>query len=198
MRRALLPDDQVVKFRYSTQGTLNPGLGAVDTHLFSANGMYDPDVAVGGSQPRGFDQIMALYDHYVVLNARATVWFTPVATATNNYVVGVSLEDDTTAAVTLVDYAEGFRVSSGVLQSNGDAKCFKMDFSATEFFGRSKSAVLGDDQLYGTTSANPSEQAIFHLFAGPANPTEDPGSLNFYIVIDYVAQLKEHKLPTQS
>ncbi len=197
-RRCLLPDNQIIKFRYYEQLTLNPATGAVAVFVFSGNGMYDPNVTGVGMQPRGFDQIMGLYRHYAVLNSRITVKWGAVASSANNYIVGCSLRDTPTADLTLVDYAEDYRVTSDVLTLGAPSIDTGMDYSTTEFFGISRTAVLGRGNLLGTNAANPVEQAYFHIFATGLNPSEDPGSINAYVVIDYVAQLQEHTLPPQS
>jgi len=45
----------------------------IRTIEFRANGMYDPDVRVGGHQPYGFDQIMLGYGKFTVVKASMTV-----------------------------------------------------------------------------------------------------------------------------
>ena len=82
--------------------------------------------------------------------------------------------------------------------AGGDSVTTEMDFSTQEFFGLTRSEVLGRDDLRGSSSANPTEQAYFHVWTGGSNPSEDPGSINAYVIIDYVAQLQEHVLPSQS
>ncbi len=42
-------------------------------YFYRCNGMYDPDVAVGGNQPYGFDQMMTYYKHFTVIGAKMTM-----------------------------------------------------------------------------------------------------------------------------
>lgn len=61
------------KLKYSTDIQLNATAASIDVHVFSANGLYDPDVTSTGNQPRLFDQYMALYNHYTVVAAAISV-----------------------------------------------------------------------------------------------------------------------------
>lgn len=197
-RRTLLSDRQVVKFRYYETQTFNPGVGTTSVNVYSCNGLFDPNITGVGAQPRGFDQLMALYNHYVVTDARISVKWAPVATSSNNYIVGVAIRDTNTTDATPVEYAEDYRVRSGIQMNGGDSLCTTIDYNTGEFFGIRKSQVLAREDLRGGTTNNPDEQAYFHVWCAGANPSEDPGSINAYIVIDYVAQLQEHVLPSQS
>lgn len=61
---------------YSTGiGYFGKSLAAVtnNSFLFRGNGLFDPDVQVGGQQPMGFDQWAALYRHYRVIGSKITV-----------------------------------------------------------------------------------------------------------------------------
>ncbi len=66
--KSILGNRLPIKFKYQTSGTLNPGVaGVAAIQVMTANGLYDPDITGVGHQPRGFDQIMALYNHYTVV-----------------------------------------------------------------------------------------------------------------------------------
>ena len=68
--RSPVPLKMAATLLYSDQITLNPAAGTVSKHVFSANGLFDPNITGVGHQPRGFDQYMALYNHYTVIGAR--------------------------------------------------------------------------------------------------------------------------------
>ncbi|HIA02129.1 MAG TPA: hypothetical protein EYN66_09490, partial [Myxococcales bacterium] len=46
---------------------------AVLQYRFRANGMFDPQVPLGGHQPRGFDEFMDAYDMFTVLGSKISV-----------------------------------------------------------------------------------------------------------------------------
>lgn len=62
---------------FSTADAANPtGLST-----FRGNGLYDPDFAIGGAQPAGFDELMALYNRYSVKSSVAEAVFFPSSTS---------------------------------------------------------------------------------------------------------------------
>jgi hypothetical protein len=69
-----LPSTQKVMLKYSDFLSFTPN-GAPTNYIYSCNNLYDPNVTGVGHQPRGFDQLMALYDHFVVISAVAEVTF---------------------------------------------------------------------------------------------------------------------------
>lgn len=179
--------------RYADTISLNPGVGgAVNVHTFRANSLYDPDVTGIGHQPRGFDQLIALYDHYVVTNAKITVQFGAPNNETINYIVGISLQDDGTTSTDIRDYLErGYTVNTMLGSGAGASpKKLVMYSDTAKFLGRS--GVLQDSQLKGSDSGNPAETLVFHVFATSADLT-DTGAIYIYVTIDFNAWFIEPK-----
>jgi len=52
-----------VNLKYVATFTLDPG-SATDTKVFNLNGLFDPEVAIGGHQPSNFDLWMSVYNKY--------------------------------------------------------------------------------------------------------------------------------------
>ncbi len=71
----LYPPRFKARLRYFTTATLSSTSGAVASHVFSANGLYDPDITGTGHQPAGYDQVMLSYEHYTVLRSKITATF---------------------------------------------------------------------------------------------------------------------------
>ncbi len=71
-RSGLLPQGKVVSVSYFFTNTLDLAAGTHATHVYSANGAFDPDVTGGGHQPRGFDQWASLYTKYTVMSSKIT------------------------------------------------------------------------------------------------------------------------------
>lgn len=72
---SIVPDRYFVKLHYNTFETFNTAAAAAGAYVMSQNSCYDPDVTGTGHQPRGFDQLAALYNRYVVHKSRCTVAF---------------------------------------------------------------------------------------------------------------------------
>lgn len=69
------PSSTYVKMRYVETFTISPVSTVLNEHLFLANGIFDPRVAVGGHQPLGHDQWATFYNKYVVYRSHCTVNF---------------------------------------------------------------------------------------------------------------------------
>jgi len=62
-----------VKMKYSTTISLDAATGSVNSYIFRANSIFDPDYSGTGHQPSLHDLYQGLYNHYEVLNSRIVV-----------------------------------------------------------------------------------------------------------------------------
>lgn len=179
--------------RYAEKFLLNPGIaGVAGVQVFRANGMFDPNVTGTGHQPRGFDQLMALYDHFVVSAAKITVHYASQNGEAVDYIVGITTQDDGTTSTDVIDYLErGYTVNTMVAAGAGaSTKQLTMYSDTSKFLGRSD--ILSDPQLKGNAVGDPDESLIFHVFATSVDGT-DTLALNCYCTIDYNAYFIEPK-----
>lgn len=155
--------------------SLNPGAaGSAATYVFSANGVYDPNVTGAGHQPAGFDQYMALYNEYVVLGARCVVRFQN-SDGSNAQIVGLAVVDNPTTSTDYRVYIENGWCKQSFIEANGSGDAFRtlvMDVSIDKF---GKQNIYNDDVYAGTSSGNPAQQVYFHLFVTPVDQTADAG-----------------------
>lgn len=196
-RKTPVPLRFFTKLRYNGQIQLNPGAaGAADAVAIHGNSCYDPIVAAGGHQPRGFDELMAMYDHFVVIGSKITVTFQPQNTTTNTY-GGIAIRDTGTTIAIFNDYMEGGSVRSSPLSLQG-ARPTRLiaATSPRKFLGRSR--VLADPELKGSASGNPTEGFYYHIFAAASDASSDPGLIDVVFTIDYSVVLIEPKVPVQS
>lgn len=78
MDHQLLRTKQDCVLRYHESFVLNPGTAGVPSHFtFRANSCFDPNFTGTGHQPRGYDQIMAMYQYLAVREVQIEVWFQP-------------------------------------------------------------------------------------------------------------------------
>lgn len=192
-----LPKTLRVTMRYYEQFGLNPGIGTNAVYVFSGNGLYDPNITGAGHQPRGFDQLISLYDHYVVIGCHGKVSF---ATGTSGIetLVGVALRDSTVTEGFASGYIEGSQNKWTCARENGGnvAPEIEFDFNPNEFLGRSK--PLSDPDLKGDATANPVEQCYLHIWAQSADSSSDVASFACSIELIYEAILIEPKNPSPS
>lgn len=150
--------------------TINPGLGTPDTFFFSANGLFAPAITSAGHQPRGYDQIKSLFDHYTVTSSTIKVTFVSPGTQTAQFAVtcGVILSDDTVVETDQIYACENRKSAWAVLPANDETRTLYLDFDAKDFFGIS----WKDDSYKGSINANPADQAYYQIFAQPMSAVD--------------------------
>lgn len=184
------PKELRMKHRYCSTGTLSFTSGLLNTYQFRCNGMFDPDHTGTGHQPLYFDQLTAIYDHFIVRNSKITL---RAACPTTNAVpvsVGIFINDDTTVTPsTLQNCAE---ISSSVyktLNTTCSEVVLSKKWSCVEAFGP---ASLNDPELQGSASADPTEQQLFTIFGGACDSTTT-SRIDFIVTVEYDAIWTELK-----
>ena len=66
------PQMMRTKLRYSTRVEFTPSGTDVQQFQLRATGLFDPQVNLGGHQPRGFDEFMKTYETYTVHGSRCS------------------------------------------------------------------------------------------------------------------------------
>lgn len=163
---------------------LNPGAGLAATYVFAANGLYDPNITGVGHQPTGFDQLMALYNEYVVVGSTIKVSFTNYDNA-NPQVVGIALLDFPTTSNDIRNYIEnGYCTWTTLSQRGGGKDTITLNHKA-DIRKFSNQDIIAEDNFKGVVSANPTDTHYFHVFAVAADNTTDSGIVICTIEINY-------------
>lgn len=199
------PAYKVARLKYVTQFSINPPTAGVTVHEFSANGMFDPDITGTGHQPKGFDEWMAIYDHYTVIGSRIRV--TPTVSdgtvSEAGCFWGIYL-GDTTGVISGQDSNSIMESKNGQVWGNtGTFSAFgskthrslKKNFSAKKFFR--KMQVVGSQGYRGTSGTNPTENAVFIVWTGPI-AGNDAAVQDFVAEIEYIAVFTERRVMSQS
>lgn len=188
------PTTMTTKMRYSTRIQLSPTVLAA-VHVFRANDLYDPDFTGVGHQPRGFDQLMQLYDHFRVLYSKINVKFANGDGNLSQH-VGIALRDDSPAEANDIDYIEQGTVRSRVLGRSDSTPTGMLSLSCTpsKFLGQPAT----NSNMRGTVTTTPVELAFYHVFAQGLATASDPGVVDCILTIDYLVQLTEPKDLTMS
>ncbi len=196
--RGVTSNTLVRKLPYFSNIDIDAGIGVAAGHIFTANGLFDPDITGVGHQPLGFDQYMALYDHYKVLGSVITVEYFPITASTDRsdlLVVGVNLNDGLAIATNVEQLVENNSSYSSLSNGGGASiKKLKKTFNIKKFFsGR----ALGAADLLGSDSANPEEQAFYQVWVASCSGG-NPAAVCCSVKIDYIVQFTEQKLIAQS
>ncbi len=194
-RNAPLPKRLKATFIYADEEDLNSGAGTIAVHVFSCNGMFDPDVTAAGHQPRGFDQIMPFYDHYTVIAFHIECVYMPVAG--ENVRFGMFIKDTGTIETTWNDYME--QGSQKVWKCTGsrdntNARLI-LNVAPPKYLGITH--ALSSNVIRGTVGTNPSEGVFCHIVSvglGTAAVTNYP----IQLIITYTVILTEPQQPSQS
>jgi len=183
------------KLRYSCQFEANHAAGAPNHYEFRANGMYDPEVAAGGHQPFGFDQLMARYQHFTVVYATCKAQFLQTSENFNSvWKLFAYKEAGTPASMWSSGGANGLNEMS--IQSTtiiGAANQMKESHRDTtsiflnvpKMMGvKSGADLVSGGEYSGTEAADPTHQCYFGCSGyNPEGTLEDSGH---FIQIDIV------------
>lgn len=167
--------------------SLQTGVIAAGTYVYSANGCYDPDITSTGHQPMGFDQIMLSFEHYCVIGAKMVANFRSTS-GTNSLSVAVSLNAGSTPTSNFVTLMENGLLTHGRLglqNSTQDFQTLTMPIAISQFC--SVPDLLGNPDFKGTIAANPVEQAYFHISTwNPSDSSQHSVQVEVFIEYDVV------------
>lgn len=155
------------------------------SYVFACNGLYDPNISGTGHQPLYFDQMMAIYDHYCVINSRITAVFVGKGT-TGGQICSVGIDDDSApSASTYLQERDGY--SYKYINDNSVPQTVNVAWKAVSTFGRSPT---DDPDLKGTNGANPAELATYVINVTNAAGTDSFGGL-VNVTIEYFTEFSE-------
>jgi hypothetical protein len=183
--------------RYADTFSLTSTTGAVASYVFSANGLYDPNITGTGHQPMGFDQMMVSYDHYTVLGARIRI-NARVGSVTNTFpTVAVSISASATPITNSQQITE---CGNAVLQFlypqgiYGGMRTLENAVNISKFGGVRD--ILDNPYYRGDIAANPAEQLYFHVQTWDTELITCATSID--VVIEYEAIFTEPRQLSQS
>lgn len=190
VRKSPMPHRFFTKLRYFQTVFVNPGVGTAAVHVMRINSLADPDYTGTGHQPRGYDELGALYRHYTVLGAKARCYFTAVDSAAQ-HTCFLSLEGASNIRTAAEDYMEQGSVSSRVLggtNSQGGVTLTK-NYSTKRFFGTKD--VLDNSQYRALIAGNPADIAYLHIGAFPSDETTNTSTVSVNVIIDFIVAFTE-------
>lgn len=187
-----------MRLPYATTFTLTtPTSFSATGYVFSANGMFDPDITGTGLQPMGFDQMMVFYEHYTVTYATIEATFRNF-TLNQAPTVFLALRGDVTPATSQFQIMEtGNTVSTQLMVGGIDGSMKKLYLTAKigKFLGIRD--LFDSSVARGDVAANPTEGVFFHV--GAFN-SENITSTSIYcqVRVVYQAIFTEARIITQS
>lgn len=198
------PRFKLAKLEYTqTEGLPNIAAASLYQREFRANDLYDPDYAVGGHQPYGFDQLMAQYYHFTVLYSRCQIELVDNTEARNScyhiWIVGAAGQLSSTFAASGVNgileerpHTAALSPTAGNASRRDRAVSVFLDMSAQ--FRKSPANLIGDSRFQGDASTSPTEDVLFAI--GGYHPTGGAvnyGDAQIRITLTYWAVFTEPK-----
>lgn len=190
---------QLIRLRYHEELELSV-LGAdglVARRAYSSNGIFDPSFDTVGHQPRGFDEVIALFHNYTVIASTMTATFAPTP-ATSSVVCGVALRGGPGGLLSPNSYLEGRLVTFATLATEASALPLRISrrFSPKEFLGISK--PLASQAIRGSQTTNPDLQAFFHVFLAPFGTLGSNSTVLVTVDMMFTVVFTEPKTPIES
>lgn len=193
----LFPSRYKCMLRYQDQVSATTTTGAVGSWVFSANGLFDPNITGTGHQPAGFDQMMVSYEHYTVTRSRILVTFSN-ATAVAMPQIALSHRAASTPLTIWSQLLEDGLVRTSYLMPVGVKGCITtMNLSANVAQFGGVDDLLDNPYYRGDITANPLEQSYFHVQVCD-NVLGVTATVYFNVVIEYEAWFKEPRTLSQS
>lgn len=202
------PDRYAARLRYTQFVELNMtaiGSGVGVQHRFRANSLYDPDFDTTGAQPRGFDQLAAIYDHYTVIGSRMKVSFNQDVDTVQN--VGCycfsNLQDTANALPSLVDMCEQRKSNCKYMARNTSSSrplTLVESYSPYKMFGiPKKDSIVSNSRLTAQVQSNPLEDAIYAVgLICERTTTTDPSPIIARVDIEFICIFTELRPIRQS
>lgn len=175
---------------YSSGVVISGASGAASAYVFSANGLFDPDITGTGTQPISFDEAMSFFNHYTVHRARIRVTFSSDSTTLRAtcglFVSGSSTV--TTSVPQLLENGDGAVQQLQYAGAMGSSATFSRSINVGRF--QAVANVMDDPNMRGDSASNPTEQVYFHLIV--YNATTAAGvQCEWMCSIDYDATFHE-------
>ncbi len=176
------------RLRYSSTTELTMSASGGATMVHRANGMFDPEVAIGGHQPMGFDQLTQIYNHYHVVASKYTVRLLATSGIGGAVFATILVDDDQNLDATSESVRERPGAKSWLYTSaNTDLATHSITWNAQKTFGGN---VIDNDELKGTALTDPPEQSLFWIFMHDGTPTN---TFNVFVDVEYTAVWSELK-----
>lgn len=178
--------------KYAENITLTSTTGVTQAFRWKANGMYDPNHTGTGHQPMFFDQLGAIYNHFTVIASKIRVQFIPTTSTSVPCHVGINVNDDITGiqGVAVDTIAEQTLTRNKKIAYSPERPATVVSkFSAKKTFGGS---VLGNQNLAGATTYDPTELAFYNIYLCAADGST---TVSCYVIveIEYIAVWRELK-----
>lgn len=186
----IFPHQIRAKLRYCTSGTETIVAGSTPVSKFRANCIYNPQVALGGHQAMGFDELMGIYGRFLVVYSTITVQFNSAVSNESigqGIVAGVASKDTDTSR-NWEQYTEAGGTAQSYMAVGGGTNnvlSLKNNFSLRRDY-RVKDPMDALSTYGGDRTSSPlsSNTHYFHIFASSLGAASSQ-NIHWKAVIEY-------------
>ncbi len=163
-KAGIIRDRRMATLRYFVADTVNIN-ATYQTLQFRANGCFDPEIAVGGHQPRGFDQWMVLYQNFAVTNCTIAV---RVSTRTGKEACMVSIVTTEAGTANDASQTDAFENNPrttrvGHWHPDGGRVGFVKSAVNIAKFTNAHAGIADDIDLHGNVASDPIKAVTFNV-----------------------------------
>lgn len=193
-----LPLKYKCNFRYSMANyefNVLPA-GQVGHLIYKVNSMYDFENVLGGEQPMGYDQLMQLYNKYLVIGYKGHMHM--ASTTSGKVKVGVYFDTTTTQINDWERIMENGAkyVVLGDTGSGNDIKVLKFKINPNKFLGIPKPQT--DDTVKGSVGLDPAKMCYMHIIFQSLDSLADPGIIRFDMNSEFAVVLSDPAILNRS
>lgn len=190
------------KLKYNEAVTISAAAvaGFATGYQYRLNSLYDPNLSGVGHQPRGYDELMAIFEKYTVVNAKITATFIQDTTVPS--VCGIRLADGTTSILTDKKTA----IENGGCRwkymgsANGGQARTTVSWNVNMKKHKNLKSIVGNDDytLNATSSPANEDQVLAEIFVAPVSSADSHGRVLVDVTIEYAGVFTEPKVLNQS
>lgn len=190
--RTFLDPHKYITLRYTETFNFTLATATGTQSLFRLNSIFDPNSAVGGHQPYGYDQLAALYNRYRVLSCH---WKVVFGTQTSTYRIVIlpingALASAITTSLTFETACEMPRAKLYVQGGGGSPTVTaRGGIKLNDLNGVTIPEYLADDRFEAQIGANPAE--VMNLVIGNYNATAGTITIDYTVEISYCVDLHD-------
>lgn len=167
LSKQIVPRQHTTKLVYTTKFVMNQTTGTVWTYAYRGNSLYDPDYTGVGHQPRGYDQLAALYKGYRVNGCKLELMGVSPATGDGGCMEIVAFPTVEVNDLTAEDpeYLAELPGASMMILNQGESKKVTLYNSTASALGITKQKARNDDIYTASVGYNPSIVWYYQLLA---------------------------------
>lgn len=194
------PQSMRVRLIYNTSVVLSAPLGGAITYAtFRANGPFDPLAAVGGNQPRYYDQWSALYNSVTTTRAKAVVQYANEevnsASTFMNQHVGIAHTSQVTLPGTLFEDALELNYNQHKIAAGNNPVTVAVVWKPEQYFiGK----TIYDEDIASDVASTPVRECFFHIYTCATVSGAAIAAHTFNLRIEYDVIFFDKRYPTQS